>query len=111
MFEVPTTKASKDQDKFSFKIGAQSFKIKRVKYLTIAEQITIANTETLEQRVEAIFGPAGSKIGDAVLGLVDDQFDALMDAYNADSEVTPGESEGSSTSSATGSSEKPSSTT
>ena len=111
MFEVPASKASKDQDKFPFKIGDQSFKIKRAKFLTIKEQIAIADADTLAERIGHIFGPAGSKINEAVMGLDDDQFNALMDAYNADSEVAPGESQGSSTSSETGSSEKPSSST
>lgn len=109
-FQVPPAKKhAKIDTNFAFKIGAQSFSVPKTKFLSIGDQETIAGG-ALAETLDTVFGPRGTKVGDAVRELDEDQFEALMDAYNADSDVTPGES-GDSSSSSEENTEKPSGTT
>lgn len=95
-FVVPASKASKGQDKFEFTIGTQTFAVKKAKYLSIDEQVKIGDGD-IEATIGVVFGAPGSKAARAVGGLDTEQFTALLEAYNKDSEVTPGESVASST--------------
>lgn len=94
-FQVPPSKKSKGQDKFEFEIDGKKHSIPRAKFLSIGTQLSL-DTADAQERITILFGKPGSALGDAVRGLDSDQFDALMEAYNDDSEVTPGESQGSS---------------
>jgi hypothetical protein len=95
-FQVPPSKASKGQDKFTFKIGDETYTVKKAKFLTVGEAERINRPDRTDTDVLDLFGPVGSKVGDAVRGLDEAQFEALMDAWTEDSAVTPGESEASS---------------
>lgn len=96
MFEVPASKASKGQDQFRFKIGSKSYSVKKAKHLSIGAAESLANPESASVVID-LFGKKGTAQGDAVRSLDQDQFQALVDAYMADSAVTLGES-GASTS-------------
>jgi hypothetical protein len=93
-FQVPASKKSIGQDKFEFEIDGETHSITRAKFLSIGTQLSLDSADA-QERITILFGEPGSKLGDAVRGLDSDQFDALMDAYNEDSDVAPGESQGS----------------
>jgi len=96
-FEVPEANASKEQDKFQFKIPGQSgtFAVKRLKFLSVAQ------AEQIESDGEALFeffGKKGTKQGDALRSLNRGQYQALIRAWQQDSDVDLGESAASSAS-------------
>lgn len=95
-FKVPPSKASKGQDKFKFEIDGKAYTVKKAKFLTVGETERISRPDRTDTDVLDLFGPVGSEVGDAVRGLDESQFEALMDAWTEDSAVTPGESEASS---------------
>lgn len=95
-FEVPESKASKGQDQFPFTIPGHpgKFSIKKAKYLTIGQAEALEAPESASIVLD-VFGKAGTKQGDAVRSLDQDQFKALVAAWQADSDVTLGESKAS----------------
>jgi hypothetical protein len=94
MFEVPASKASKGQDRFEFSIpGATGkFSVKKLKFLSVGKRDEIGDggRPMLDFFCE---GPA--KQGEGVRALDEEQFNALVNAWQADSGVTLGESEAS----------------
>jgi hypothetical protein len=92
-FEVPASKASVGQDKFDFSIAGKKYSVRKLKYVPIGQRSSISHDG--EAQLE-FFGVDGTKQGDAVRGLDEEQFKALVEAWQADSEVTVGESEASS---------------
>jgi len=94
-FEVPASKASVGQDKFTFKIDGKQFSIKKAKYLTIGEAEALESPESSTVVLD-IFGRRGTKQGDAVRSLDQEQFAALVEAWKLDSGVGVGESGASS---------------
>lgn len=93
-FEVPASKASIGQDKFKFSIDGNDYSIKRAKFLSVGEAEALESPESVTVMLD-LFGKKGTKAGDAVRGLDSDQFQALVDAWQKDSDVTLGESEAS----------------
>lgn len=93
-FEVPASKASVEQDVFKFTIpGHKSqFSVKRLKFLSIGQRADLGDNAA---RILDFFGAEGTKQGDAVRSLDAEQFKALSDAWQADSDVTLGEPEAS----------------
>lgn len=91
MYEVPRSKASKGQDMFPFTIDGEAFKVKRLMYLSLGQ------LEELEESTAALdfFGKKGTKQGTAIRGLTKPEFEALVNAWRADSESQPGESQAS----------------
>lgn len=94
MFEVPESKASKGQDQFAFKIAGKPYSIKKAKYLTIGQAEALETPESSSVVLD-VFGKAGTKQGDAVRSLEQEQFKSLVAAWKEDSGVSPGESEAS----------------
>lgn len=93
-FKVPESKASKGQDKFPFEIGGQSFTIRKAKFLSVGDAEKLENPESVSVVLD-LFGKAGTKAGDAVRALDQEQFGALVEAWQADSKVSLGESSAS----------------
>lgn len=93
VYEVPASKASKGQDQFEFSIGGQAFKVKKLKFIPIGQRAAISDNGGAQVD---FFGAAGTKQGDAVRALDEEQYTALVEAWQADSGVTVGESEASS---------------
>ena len=96
-YEVPEANASKEQDKFPFKIPGHSatFSVKRLKFLSVAQ------AELIEYDANAMFeffGKKGTKQGDALRSLNRGQYQALIRAWQQDSDVDLGESAASSAS-------------
>jgi hypothetical protein len=94
-FEVPASKASIEQDVFKFSIPGHKtmFSVKRLKFLSVGQRESIGDdTATILD----LFGAKGTKQGDAVRSLDEEQFDALSKAWQDDSKITLGESEASS---------------
>lgn len=91
-FEVPASKASVGQDQFKFKIGDEEFSVKRLKFLSVGRRDEIGDSTSA---LLEFLGPKGTKQGDAVRGLDEEQYDALTTAWQKDSDVTLGESEAS----------------
>jgi hypothetical protein len=93
-FKVPDSTRSVDQDMFEFDIAGKSYKIKRAKYLTIGEVEALEDPDSSTVVID-MFGRKGTKQGDAVRALDDEQFQALVNAWKQDSGVGVGESEAS----------------
>lgn len=93
-YEVPASKASIGQNVFEFSIGKDKFKVKRAKYLSVGEAEALEAPDNVSVVLD-LFGARGTKQGDAVRGLDSEQFQALVAAWQADSDVTLGESEAS----------------
>lgn len=94
-YEVPASRASIGQADFEFKIGGKSYKIRRLKFLSIGQAEALESPDSVSVVLD-LFGRAGTKQGDAVRSLDKEQFEALVEAWQADSDVTLGESVASS---------------
>lgn len=96
-FEVPEANASKEQDKFQFKIPghAGTFSVKRLKFLTVAQAEEV---ESDSNALFEFFGKQGTKQGTALRSLDRQQWKALVEAWQRDSGVDLGESAASSAS-------------
>lgn len=93
-YEVPEAKRSVDQNKFKFTVGSKTFKVPKMAHLN-GYEIEQLNSGDNEQ-VYLTFGAADSAIYKAVKSLeVETQLSPLLEAWAADSEMTPGESEAS----------------
>lgn len=88
-FQVPASKASKGQDQFEFTIGTATFSVTKAKFVPIGE---LERLEVDGNAALAFFGAEGTKQGAAVRGLDSEQFSALVQAWNDDSEISSGES-------------------
>jgi hypothetical protein len=93
VYEVPASKASKDQDQFPFKIGAKTFKVKKAKYLSAGQLEDLTSGDMT--RILDTFGARGTAIGDAVRSLEIEQLTDLANAWTADSGLASGESQAS----------------
>ncbi len=92
MFDVPKSKKSIEQNRFQFTIEGESFSIPLLQYLPVK------GAEAFEagRNVEGILSGCDTDAAkDAVRGLDGDQFGALMEAWQAASDVTVGESSAS----------------
>lgn len=94
-FTVPESKRSKGQDEFTFEIAGKQYAIKKAKFLTIGEAEALESPESSTVVLD-IFGRKGTKQGDAVRSLDQEQFSALVEAWKLDSGVGVGESGASS---------------
>lgn len=96
VFEVPTAKRSLKQNIFEFKVGSKTFNVPKFEYLPVGvlETIESAADDAIGPYLD-VFGKKGTPAGDAVRSLDKDQLTALINAWQADSDVTVGESEGS----------------
>jgi hypothetical protein len=94
VYEVPASKASKGQDQFEFKIGDDAFRIRKLKFLSIGQAEALEAPDSVSVVLD-LFGRAGTKQGDAVRSLDKEQFEALVEAWQADSGASLGESEAS----------------
>ena len=91
MYEVPESKASVDQDVFKFKIAKGTFSIKKAKFLSVGEAEALESPESSTVVLD-LFGRKGTKQGDAIRTLDQEQFAALVDAWKQDSGLGMGES-------------------
>ena len=94
-FEVPESNASVGQDEFKFKIAGKQYAIKKAKFLTVGEAEALESPESSTVVLD-LFGRKGTKQGDAVRSLNQEQFSALVEAWKLDSGVGVGESGASS---------------
>ncbi len=95
MFEVPAAKKSKGQDRFPFTIpGVEGrFSVRKLKFLSVGQREEIADGGS---GMIAFFCGSTAKQAEAVRSLDEDQFNALVTAWQEDSKVTMGESPASS---------------
>lgn len=93
-FEVPESKASLDQNRFKFKIGARSYTVPKAKFMSIEDSFAIEMGDG--EALLNFFGREGSSQGKAIRGLDREQWDALLEAWKQDSGIGVGESEASS---------------
>lgn len=93
-FEVPASKASKEQDRFGFSIPGKpgKFSVKRLKFLSVGKRDEIGDGGSA---MLAFFCEGSAKQADAVRSLDVEQFNALVEAWQEDSAVTLGESQAS----------------
>lgn len=96
MFEVPAAKRSLKQNLFEFKIGAKAYSVPKFEHLSVGvlEAVEAAPADAIGPYL-SVFGEADSPVGKAIRTLDKDQLTALIQAWQADSGVTAGESLGS----------------
>lgn len=96
VYEVPAAKRSLKQNVFEFKVSGKTFSVPKFEYLPVGVLETLENTpETAIAPFLGIFGEKDSPIGRAIRSLDKEQMVALIQAWQADSGVTVGESEAS----------------
>jgi len=95
-FEVPVSRASVDQDVFKYKIGEDTFTVKKAKFLSVGQAEALSGADSVSAALN-LFGLPGTKAGDAVRSLDQEQFSALIDAWQEDSKIALGESGASAT--------------
>lgn len=96
VFEVPAAKRSLKQNVFEFKISGKTYNVPKFEYLPVGvlEVIEATAPDAVGPFLD-VFGAKDSPVGKAVRTLDKDQLIALIGAWQADSGVTVGESEGS----------------
>lgn len=99
-FEVPKSKKDLEENQFEFTIEGETYRVPTLGYVSgaVIEMMAVADEKggIYEEAANyAIFGPAGSPIGDAVRSLEREQLGALMEAYHEASKITTGESSAS----------------
>ena len=96
VYEVPAAKRSLKQNVFEFKVGAKSFSVPKFEHLSVGvlEAVESAPENAIGPFLD-IFGAKDSAVGKAVRGLDKEQITDLIKAWQADSGITVGESEGS----------------
>ncbi len=91
MFTVPVDRQSIDQDQFHFEIpDAGQFHVRKAKFLSGRDAIKLTSGDL--DTMYSLFGDDGTPMGDAVRDLPVEAFRALVEAWTADSDLTPGES-------------------
>lgn len=95
MFEVPAAKRSKGQDRFRFAVPGHEgqFAVRKLKFLSVGEREEIADGGP---GMIAFFCGSTAKQREAVRSLDEEQFNALVSAWQDDSQVSMGESPASS---------------
>lgn len=96
MFEVPAAKRSVKQNLFEFKIGTKTYSVPKFEHLSVGvlEAVEAAGDNAIGPYL-SVFGEKDSPIGKAIRTLDKDQLAALLQAWQADSGLTVGESEAS----------------
>lgn len=96
VYEVPAAKRSIKQNLFEFKIGAKTFTVPKFEHLSVGvlEAVESAPANAIGPYL-SVFGESDSPIGKAIRTLDKDQLTALIQAWQADSDVTAGESSAS----------------
>jgi len=84
------------QNVFEFKIGTETYTVPKFEYLPVGVLEVIESTaaDAIGPFLD-VFGAKDSAVGKAVRGLDKEQLLALIKAWQADSDITAGESEGS----------------
>jgi hypothetical protein len=96
VYEVPAAKRSLKQNLFEFKVGQKTYTVPKFAYLPVGvlEALADAGDDALGPFLDA-FGAKDTAVGKAVRGLEQEQLIGLIKAWQADSDVTVGESEAS----------------
>jgi len=96
VYEVPAAKRSLKQNVFEFKISGKTHSVPKFEYLPVGvlEVIEATAADAIGPFLD-IFGAKDSAVGKAVRGLDKEQITDLIKAWQADSGITVGESEGS----------------
>lgn len=93
-FQVPPPRTPKrGEESFPFVIGEQTFKVRKV---ALTDVDTLTKVASDDAAALDLFAGASKAQQKAVRGLQREQFQALMRAWYADSDVTEGESQASS---------------
>lgn len=96
-FEVPASKRSIKQNQFTFKVPGdrKTYSIPKAKYLSVGHVETLASKGTEVQITDILELLGQGDARDAVRTLDQDQLMALMEAWQADSGISTGESSAS----------------
>lgn len=96
VYEVPAAKRSLKQNVFEFKVGAKTYSVPKFEHLSVGvlEAIEAAPDDAIAPFL-SVFGAKDSPVGKAVREMDKDQLVGLIKAWQADSDVTVGESEAS----------------
>ena len=96
VYEVPAAKRSLKQNVFEFKIAGKTYNVPKFEHLpvSVAEIIESAPENAIGPYLD-IFGSKETPVGKAIRTLDKEQLVALITAWQSDSGVSAGESEGS----------------
>lgn len=94
-YEVPAAKRSVKQNVFEFKVGGKTFNVPKFAYLPVGVLEVVEGAGDAIGPYLDIFGMKDTPAGAAVRSLDKDQLLGLIHAWQADSDVTVGESEAS----------------
>ena len=95
VYEVPESKKSLNQNQFPFKLAGKQFELPKFKYIEVGHLELLSDPET---RITGLLGIAGgpkTALGAAFRKLDAEQLQGLVEAWQADSGVTVGESSAS----------------
>lgn len=95
VYEVPKSKKSLKQNRFSFKHDGQTFELPKFKFLTVGQLELMSGEGTQLTGMLSIAGGADTPLGRAFRELDGEQLEGLVEAWQADSGVTLGESKAS----------------
>lgn len=91
-FQVPKSKASIKQNRFSFEIEGKKYELPLMKYVSVETLAAFENERPIQGLIAAA---PDDRTKDAIRALESDQLDALLTEWQEESEITPGESEAS----------------
>lgn len=96
VYEVPVSKRSAKQNVFEFKVGTKAFTVPKFAFLPVGvlEALSAAGDDAMGPFLDA-FGTKDTAVGKAVRTLDQEQLIGLIKAWQADSDVSVGESEAS----------------
>lgn len=94
-FAVPQSKKSIKQNRFEFEVEDVTYDVPLLKFSPVAAMEAFENGKNI---TGFLLTADSDKARDALRSLDSDQLEALSDAWSAASDVTPGESAGSSSS-------------
>lgn len=94
VYEVPASKASIKQNRFEFKVGQKTYSLPKMQYLSLNQMAlmqTIDESASVETIVHA-FVSVDSAAGKAIGALDQEQVKGLFAAWQAESNISVGES-------------------
>lgn len=92
-FAVPQSKKSIKQNRFEFEVGGETFDVPLLKFAPVAAMEAFENGKNI---TGFLMTADSDRAREALRGMDSEQLDALSDAWSEASDVTPGESAGSS---------------
>lgn len=95
-YKVPDWKKSIDQDKFTIEVGDEKFDLKKAEYLTGRQAQAFADADEAEGGIYAVLDDVCPGLGAALIDVPVKYVKEMVEAWQADSGISLGESGASS---------------